>query len=74
MKYRVFTNDIGPNQFSCLRDITAHTLAQAKGQARQCIASWETKALVVPHSHPDLWPDSKTGTIKPEAEAYIVTR
>lgn len=69
MKYRVFTNDVGPNQFSALREIDARFDDEAllKG-VRDCNGLPSgTKILVLSEQRRDLWPNGKTGRVPKEA-------
>ena len=73
VKYRVFTNDVGPNAYSALRDITAESITDAKRKAKTMIDQ-ETKALVLPHTLRHLWPDGISGRIKTTAQGFVVTK
>ena len=74
MKYRIFTNDVGPNAYSALQDIEAKNLEAAKIEAAGIAGMYACKALVLPHDRKDLFPNGQTGKIKPEARAFIVGR
>jgi hypothetical protein len=80
-KWRVFTNDVGPHQYSGLKDITASSLSEAKAMAKQRWGNLPIdprrvdktlRILVLPHSEKNLWPNGQTGRIPKEAECCIV--
>lgn len=62
MKYRVFTNDVGPHSYSGLKDVVAVNISEAKKYALKA-APFGCKVLVLPHSLRSLWPDKFTGAI-----------
>jgi hypothetical protein len=77
MKWRVFTNDVGPNAYSALGEISAPSLREAKAEAkRRCsgliMDNAGLKILVLPDERKALFPDGQTGKIKREARAFIV--
>lgn len=73
VKYRVFTNDVGPLKFSAFRDINAATDAGALIKAARLVNLPGVKILALPHHRPELWPDGKTGAIPEEAKNYMGT-
>lgn len=66
MKWRIFTNDVGPNQYSALTDVTAPDLQAA---LKKIPAGLEkgTKILCLPHKAMALWPDGKSGRVSDKA-------
>jgi hypothetical protein len=79
VKYAVFTNDVGPNEYSRFCDVNAPDLSAAKQTAKlrfnprkfQPLAAG-VQILVLPHSRKDLWPDGQTGKIPQDARPFIV--
>jgi len=69
MKYRIFTNDVGPDQYSCFLVIHADSPAEAERTAKAEIGSYfdkfrrKVKILVIPDDRKDLMPDGKTGRL-----------
>ena len=64
-KYRVFTNDVGPNQYSAYCEVKASSDAEAllKG-AKACNHMLSgTKILVLSNKRRDMWPHGKTGRV-----------
>jgi hypothetical protein len=78
MKYRIFTNDVGPNAYSALCEVSAESLREAKAKAqivcRELPSRHNLKVLVIPNDRRDLWPDGKTGKISADARPFIVGR
>ncbi len=72
MKWRVFTNDVGPNQFSALKEIEAESWDEALRKMKPLAKQLRCKVLVAPENRRDLWPDGQTGRIPTEAKRYIV--
>lgn len=72
MKYRLFTNDVGPEQFSALRDIDANSDAAALTEARKVAEYLQCKVLAIPHSLSALWPNGKTGRISAKARHFMI--
>jgi len=69
MKYRVFTNDIGPKQYSafCMVDAASKEEAEQKAfiivrGSRNADGRW-VEVLVIPDNRKDLMPDGKTGRL-----------
>lgn len=66
MTYRVFTNDVGPNAYSALCDITASNQDQAcQRAARRAQRFAPVKVLAMPENKRSDWPNGQTGRIKP---------
>jgi len=69
MKYRVFTNDVGPDQYSafCMVDGAskeeAEQAAFIKVRGLQNADGRQVKVLVIPDDRKDLMPDGKTGRL-----------
>lgn len=84
-KYRVFTNDLGPDAFSGYMDLKASNLLEAKAEALRHTAAltcggnrgvgffetWPLKVLVIPHFRRELWPDGETGEIPEGARPFF---
>jgi hypothetical protein len=76
MKFKVMTNDIGPNAYSCFMDIEAGDLRSAKEHAkRKCHGlptdGYPLRILVLPFDKLHLH-DGRTGKIHRDAECFIV--
>lgn len=69
MKYRVFTNDIGPGRYSCFclidadSDEQAQRIAESRCKGLQNFNGRAVKVLVIPDDRKDLMPDGKTGRL-----------
>lgn len=78
MKYRVFTNDVGPSRFSAYRDVEApNDEAALKAAALVCsrlaFRASGGKILVLPHDKRGIWPNGNTGAVKAGAvERYLI--
>lgn len=79
MKYRIMSNDVGPNAYSALAPVEAETLAEAKRKAVRRFGNLPTdpdrrdqtlRLLVIPESRLYLH-DGQTGKIKAEAQQYV---
>lgn len=71
MVYRIFTSDIGPMQFSALKDVdTADPFKTIEDVA----ARFSTVALALPHTRRDLWPDGQTGKLSEDCIKFIAAR
>ncbi len=70
MKYRIFTNDVGPNKYSCLRVIEARSNDEAARKAALRIP-FRCKMLVIPDNRRDLGPNGQTGVIPRESQKYV---
>lgn len=64
MKYRVFTNDVGPDQYSALREIDAPTLKDALAIAASDLGLTKgTKFLCLTRDQAELWPHGFSGRV-----------
>lgn len=73
MRYRLFTNDVGPMAFSCLKLIDATCLEMAKSHARRIARDLGCKVLVLPDDDSSrLMPNGRTGEIPVQARSFIV--
>lgn len=67
-KYRLFTSDVGPMQFSALCDVyTADPFKSIAETSRR----FTTTAIALPHGRKDLWPDGKTGKLPLDGVAWL---
>jgi hypothetical protein len=73
-KYRVFTNDVGPNQYSAYCEVKASSDDEAlsKGMKACNYMQSGTKVLVLSNNRKDLWPHGKTGRVCEESLEYLV--
>ena len=75
-KYRVFTNDVGLNQYSAYCEVKASSDAEAllKG-AKVCLHMPPgTKILVLSNNRRDLWPHGITGRVDGRSvKKHIIT-
>jgi hypothetical protein len=77
MRFRVFTNDVGPKRFSALRDVTAATFDSALEETAQRLANIAKHAprrlmvAIIPHDQRELWPNGKTGVLPDAAFDYV---
>jgi hypothetical protein len=64
-RYRIFTNDVGPSQFSCLECcVAASSDSAALVKAMDMVKKFAPcKVLAIPENKVQLWPDGKTGSI-----------
>jgi hypothetical protein len=68
VRYRVFTNDIGPDRFSCFGAVDADSQNDANAKARTMTyklpgCGYPFKYLALAENRKDLWPDGKTGRL-----------
>lgn len=65
-KYRVFTNDVGPKQFSAYCEVKASTDQEAllKGMKACVNMPVGTRVLVLSNNRRDFWPNGKTGHVQ----------
>ena len=68
MKYRLFTNDAGPNGYSALKDIEAKSIESACIKARTHLWRGE-KGILLPLQEKPYWPD--TGKTPPTANQLL---
>ena len=72
MKFRVFTNDIGKDRYSCFTSFEAKNDDEARRKAEKSTAGLPSgrrdpvKVLVVREDRPETWPDGKTGRLSME--------
>lgn len=67
-KYRIFTSDIGPMQFSALCDVYT---AQPSKTVEKTSFRFNTTAIALPHTRKDLWPDGQTGKLSDDSKDYL---
>jgi len=74
LKFRIFTNDVDVNRYSCFGDIEAGSLLDAKQKAFAKTINLPSphglKVLVIPHERVDLWPNGLTGKVPSDAETH----
>lgn len=68
MKYRVFTNDIRPDQFSAFCFVEADSQGEANDKAHARTRTlpscgYPFKYLALAENRRDLWPDGRTGRL-----------
>lgn len=73
MKFRVFTNDVGPNAYSCLMSLSAKDQNEANRKARRIAGKLDCKAVALPESRRELWPDGQTGLLPAESKRLVVS-
>lgn len=67
-KYRLFTSDIGPMQFSAYQDTYT---ADPTERIRELSRALNTTAIALPHTRRDIWPDGKTGKLSAAAVLWL---
>jgi hypothetical protein len=73
IKYRIFSEDVGPGKFSAVEEVTAPNPREAilpfcTDKKRRLW--YGQRVIALPDNRRDLWPDSKTGTVPSEALKY----
>lgn len=65
MTYRIFTNDVARNAYSCLCEVeSANPTNAIIKAAKRAQLPGGTKMLAIPKSKPELMPNGKTGKIQ----------
>jgi hypothetical protein len=62
-RYRIFTNDVGPDAYSCFESVDADSAQEAVERSK--VSGWDNdvKVLAIPESRPEDMPDGQTGKL-----------
>lgn len=66
-KFRVFEQDVGAHGYSGVRDVLASSPMRAVRLISKLGHLDGNQLIALPHTRKDLWPDGRTGRVRPEA-------